>query len=288
MPERPLGVRPQEVNWCQRLPLLARLGGPHFHAADHGARRHPKHQGYHLRHVLRRDHPTGVARAFARLCAEFRVHAPRHNRADTYMVIAMVQHHRFAETVEPKLRGVITRAAAEGVLPGQAGDVDDEPAAAPRKLRQRFPRAVECAVQVEVDVAAPLLRRHLAHLAEHPFAGIVYQDVQATEFAFHRLEEPAHLIYLSDVRGLPEDSPQRLHAGDGRIHRVLAAPAEGHRRAFAEQPFGDGTPDAACTARHNCDLTRYRFHHLLSVAELFSRNDHGFARQLQLSPYQAG
>src|ERR1039458_2490395 len=166
--ETPPRVRPRRVNLCKTLPLLARLRRPHLHVTDHGARRHAQHQGYHLRHVFWRNHPTGIARTFARLSAEFRVHAPRHNRADSYMFIAMVQHHRFAETVEPELRGVITGSAAEGILSGQAGDVDDEPAATPRELRQRFPRAIESAIQVEVDVAVPLLRRHLAHFVEYP------------------------------------------------------------------------------------------------------------------------
>ena len=118
--------------------------------------------------VFRRDHPARVAgRGLPGIRAEFRIHAARHDGTDAHVVVAVVQHHGLGETVEPELGGVVAGAAAERVLAGQAGDVDDEAAAALGEPRQRLARAVERTVQIQVDVAVPLFRRHVADFSEH-------------------------------------------------------------------------------------------------------------------------
>src|ERR1019366_8846113 len=80
--------------------MLFRLRGPHLNPADHGSRRHTQHQRDRLRHVFRSDHPTGVAGALGGVPLEIRVHASRHDVTDPDVVVTVVQHHGFAETVE--------------------------------------------------------------------------------------------------------------------------------------------------------------------------------------------
>src|ERR1035438_3842649 len=98
--------------------------------------------------------------------------------------------------VEAELTGVIAGAAAEGVFPGEARDVDDEAAAAFAEPRQRFARAIEWAVQVELDVAAPLIESQVRDFAEHALTRVVHQNIQAAELAVHGREKSAHLVGL--------------------------------------------------------------------------------------------
>jgi len=166
----------------------------------------------------------------------------------------VVQHHGFAESVESEFGCVVARAAAERVLPREARNVHDEPAAALGEPFQRLPGTVERPVQIEIDIAVPLLRRHLGHLAEDPFPGVVDQNVQPAEFPVHSLEQLADPLYLGDVRGIPGDPPQRLHLADRPLHRFNPPPADSHRRSLAQQPLGNGAPNPARPARDHCDL----------------------------------
>src|SRR5215469_18223795 len=112
----------------------------------------------------------------------------------------MIEHHCFSESIERKFGGVIGRATAERILAGQARDIDDEAAATTaKKTRQRFARTVERPIQVQFNIAVPVLVGHVRHFAEDPFAGVVYQYVQRAEFAIDGSEKLSHCLYLSDV-----------------------------------------------------------------------------------------
>src|ERR1017187_9079027 len=79
--------------------ILFGARGTHFDAADHGPRGHPQHQDHRLGHVFRSDHPACVAGALGGVALEIRVHASRHDITDPDVVVTVVQHHGFAETV---------------------------------------------------------------------------------------------------------------------------------------------------------------------------------------------
>ena len=100
----------------------------------------------------------------------------------------------------------------------------------------------------------PLLRRHLGHLPEDPFPGIVDQNIEPAEFPVYGLEELADLLYLGDIRGMPGDPPQRLHLADRPLHRFVTAPADGDSRSLAQKPLGDGAPNPSRAAGYDCDL----------------------------------
>ena len=88
-------------------------------------------------------------------------------------VVANLLHQRLAEGVQRRLRRTVGGAVDEGVLAGQAADVDDPAAAARLEVRQRGVAAVEDAAQVRVDDAVPLIHRHLGHRSEHADASVV-------------------------------------------------------------------------------------------------------------------
>ena len=191
---------------------------------------------------------------------ELGVHASRHDATDPDVVVTVVEHHGFAEAVESELGCVVARAAAKGVLPREAGNIDDKAAAAPGEAFQRLVRAVERAIQIEIDIAVPLLRRHLRHLVEDPFAGVVDENIEPAEFPVHGLEEFADLLNPGDIRGMTGDPPQRLHLADRPLDRFAAAPADGDRRSLAQQSLGDGAPDPPRAAGDHGDLARKWFH----------------------------
>ena len=90
-------------------------------------------------------------------------------------------HQRLAERVESRFRRAVGRGAGKGILAGQAADVDDESAACAGEVRKRGVARVEHAGQVRVDHLGPLFRRHVRHVGKDADAGIVDEDVEATE-----------------------------------------------------------------------------------------------------------
>ena len=60
------------------------------------------------------------------------------------------------------------------------------------KRGERLVRAIEGAVEIEVDIAMPLFGGHFADLFEAALAGVVDQDVEPAEFAIDGSEEGAH------------------------------------------------------------------------------------------------
>src|ERR1035437_4957492 len=80
--------------------ILFRARRAHFDAADHGSRGHAQHHSDRLGHVLGSDHPACVAGALGGVALELRVHASRHDITDPDVVVTVVEHHGFAETVQ--------------------------------------------------------------------------------------------------------------------------------------------------------------------------------------------
>ena len=61
---------------------------------------------------------------------EIRIYTARHNIRHADTVLAVVQHHRFGEAIQPELRSIVRCATGKWVLAREAADVDDRPAAA--------------------------------------------------------------------------------------------------------------------------------------------------------------
>ncbi len=106
------------------------------------------------------------------------IHGSWQHIRHTDAVVAHLLHQRLTEGVQRGLRRTVGGAVDEGVLAGQAADVDDPAAAASLEVRQRGVAAVEDAAQVGVDDAMPLIHRHLGHRSEHADASVVDQDVE--------------------------------------------------------------------------------------------------------------
>src|SRR5476649_514697 len=196
--------RPMSVPFLPSLSWIEQLEG-----ADHRPRGHLQYECNRFGNIFGRNRPTGVAGArLPWVGRKLRIHAARHNAAYTHIVVAMIQHHGLAEAVEPEFRSVVRRAAAEGVLARKARNIDDEPAAAPGKTLQRFVRAVESAVEIDIDVLMPFLGCHLRHLFVSRPTGIVDQDVEPVELPVDGFEKGGHLFHAADIRRVSKNPPQ--------------------------------------------------------------------------------
>jgi len=167
---------------------------------------------------------------------------------------SVVEHEGFGEEIQPGLGCVVAGASGEGVFAGQAGDVDDESSARFGEAGERFAGAIEGAVQIEIDIAAPIVEGHVPDSAKDAFAGVVDEDIEAAKGGVGELEEARDVFGLTDVRRVAGDLAELLHGGDRVADSVLGPAADGHGGAFAQEPFGDGTSDAARAARHNRNL----------------------------------
>lgn len=111
--------------------------------------------------------------------------------------------------------------------------------------------AVERAVEIEVDIAVPLFRGHLAHFAEDALAGIVDQDVERGKAAVASLKKSADLLEAGDVAGEAENSAQGLHFLGGALGGCGIAAADSHRSALPQQALGYGSADSTCASCDN-------------------------------------
>ena len=120
-------------------------------------------------------------------------------------ILPVIQHEGFGKSIESEFRRVVRSAATEGVACGQAGNVDDESAAARQEPRQGLVRAIEGSVKIEIDISVPFLGRHLADFFKETLSGVVYKNVEAAKLAVHGSEESAHALHAPDVRRSTEN-----------------------------------------------------------------------------------
>ena len=163
-------------------------------------------------------------------------------------------HQRFAERVQPRLRGAVGGAADEGVLARQAADVDDPAAATGAQLRNGGVAAVEHAGQVRLDHAQPVVIAHVGDVRERADARVVHQDVHAAEPLHGGGNQPVDIGAQAHV-GAYDLEPvrvcgQRLACP---VQVLLAQAADDNARALFEQRRGDRQSDAARAAGHDCD-----------------------------------
>src|SRR5579883_544484 len=147
-------------SWRIRLQHLSfRLGRPNLYPANQSSFWHGNEHPDNFGDILRLNLPfLAVGR---RMPAEFGGDATGHDVTDTNVVITLVKHHGFAETVHSEFRRIVGRAAREGIFSREATNVDDiTPARGSRsETRKRLARAIKRAVEVGLNHAKPVLDR---------------------------------------------------------------------------------------------------------------------------------
>src|SRR6185312_6393745 len=112
------------------------------------------------------------------MSTECGVHATRHDVAHFYVLLPVVEHDRFAHSIQSELRCVVRGSTSEWIAPGQAADVDNPAALRFAKAMKRFPAAVKRARQVRADRAVPFFNGQVRCGTEYATAGIVHKNVQ--------------------------------------------------------------------------------------------------------------
>src|SRR6266404_2972774 len=158
--------------------------------------------------------------------SEFGSHAPRHDVTDTHILFPLIEHHRFAQTGESKLRRVVCGPARKRILPSQATHIDDVTAPAGSESEQSFTRTVEHSREICFDRILPILYGKLCDRAEHPDTGVVNQDIEAAEVFIDELEKCSNLFIVPYIGSFSCDFTARLRAQSVHsfIHSFLSTP----------------------------------------------------------------
>src|ERR1039457_6711085 len=199
---------------------------------------------------------------------ELRIDASRHDVAHPDIVVAVVKHHRLAESVKPEFRRVVGCASGEGVLPGQAAHVDNVTSPTVLHTWQSFMAAVKNAREVGVDHAAPVFDREIGGAAKGADARVVHQDIETAERMVDELEELRDLAAIRHIGRLSNDLAVGLHGKllSGGVDIALVAPTDGHGCAGAGECSRDCEADAAGPAGdHRVALLEEGCAHLYSV-----------------------
>src|SRR6185295_3875398 len=104
---------------------------PKLDATRKASRRVADQINDHFRDIVRRELPVSRWTAWRFTAGEAGRDRTRHDIADADVVVTNFLHQSFTEGVDRRFRGAVRRATGEGVLAGQAADVDDPAAAAP-------------------------------------------------------------------------------------------------------------------------------------------------------------
>ena len=128
------------------------------------------------------------------LAAELRSHAAGHDCADAHILVAMVHHERFGKAQKAELGRVICASACKGVAAGQAANINDETPAAASKPRQGFLATVKGSTQVSFQGACPILGLQIRYGLEDADAGIVDENVNASEILIDKSKQSYNLI----------------------------------------------------------------------------------------------
>src|ERR1019366_7663181 len=110
--------------------------------------------------------------------------------AHPYIVVAVIEHHGFGETIESKFRSVISCASRKSVLPRQAAYVHYITAPTLLEPWQSCMGTVKNTREIGVEHSPPIFDGQCRSACEFADARIVNQDVEATEFAIHEFEKP--------------------------------------------------------------------------------------------------
>lgn len=108
---------------------------------------------------------------------------------------------RVGERLDGVLRGVVPAAERGGEAPAHGGDVDDGAAAALAHARGDEAGEGGEAEDVDVELAAGLLERHVLDGAVGAVAGVVDEDVDAAGLGQDRLDGGADGVLIGEVEG---------------------------------------------------------------------------------------
>ena len=114
-----------------------------------------------------------------RVAAKLGIHRPRHDVTNLDAVMSHFLHQRFTETVEAKLRGVVSGHPRMRIGAGKRGNVDDVPAAALLHERNGFVATVEDTEEIRFQYCAKVFRRDLFNRCKNPDARIVDENIDA-------------------------------------------------------------------------------------------------------------
>src|SRR5580658_103109 len=180
--------------------LLSWLCWSDFNLAYQSPFRHSQQHQYNLPNILRRDLPfrlcqIGLGRSATEVCID----ASRHNVSDPHVVVTMVQHHGFRETVQSEFGSVVRGASRKCIFPCQATYVDDVAAATILHARQRFARAIKRSRQIRFDGLLPIVHCEFRCAPHDSQACIVDQDIGTSRFTFHPLKQCCNVCACSYI-----------------------------------------------------------------------------------------
>ena len=199
--------------------------------------------------VVGAHHPLELGHVLAapRADREVRRDAAGADVRAAHAVLAQLDVERPHEADLAELRRVVDRLARERVDAGDRRERDEVPAAVGRdEVRQRGPRRVQHALEVDVDHELELLGIELEKRPVGADAGVGDDDVQAPVRRDGRRHERIDLRGIADVGG------GRHRARDPEV--VAAARAEPERDAGVGQPARNRGTDAAAGAGDERDL----------------------------------
>ena len=124
--------------------------------------------------------------------------AGRH-RVDGDALAPHLARERAREAEQAGLGGGVVRLARVAALGDDGRDVHDAAPAGLEHVVERAARAVEGAVQVDVDDVLPLVGRHADREAVLAHAGVVDEDEHGSEALAHLLEGGHDLLAVGDV-----------------------------------------------------------------------------------------
>lgn len=170
--------------------------------ADRGAAWHSKNRKHRIRDIFGRDLPR-VPRCGLRMRfgvtlrpAKIRIHAARHDCGNSYSFIAIVEHHRFRESVEAELGGVVRGSARESIPAGQRADIDHVALSAPAHNWQEFMAAIVDTREIQSDHVVPLFGTQLRDAFKDPGASVVYKNVCCAKAIHYMCHEAAHRVQI--------------------------------------------------------------------------------------------
>src|SRR5512134_847540 len=111
------------------------------------------------------------------MLSETGVDAAGHHIADANVVIAQVLHDSFAESIQTKLRCVISRSSLKRVLPGQTADIDDVSATTLLEIWDGGVAAVEHSGKIGIDDLLPLFRGDVADACKQADRRVIDEDI---------------------------------------------------------------------------------------------------------------
>ena len=131
--------------------------------------------------------------------AKFSIDTSRHNVTDSDIVVSHILHHGFTKAIEPKLGGIISRAAFKWILSSETTNVDDIASTGFLHVGDDFMAAVENSCQIGIDDFSPLLRNHFADIDEMSHTGVIDENRDLAKSIHSKFYQLDDLLILADI-----------------------------------------------------------------------------------------